>query len=284
MEIKLLYDLPEGIIPEDGFVFSPPFFLGVSDGVSGLYMPDKGPVLFGGKSGGRMVSDVISKTFLTAASKEDSLEEFIIRANEEVRGIQESLGFYEESHTDLLAGATFAIAKLGNENGIEIIQCGDAFAVVETHEGKVLATRNQTFQHDTEARKIIAELMRKHGENRREMWRQFGPILSQMRLRNVNRKTEAGYGLLNGQSSFKDFCQRIVVPQDQVHLVLLFTDGLIYYPDSKNETLLAQKVLSLYWQGGLGAILEETRKKEAAEKEVSHVDHAEATAIAIEFD
>lgn len=281
MEIKLLYDLPKGINPEDGFVFSPPFFLGVTDGVSGLYMPDQGPILFNGKSGGRMVSDVIAKTFLNAR-KGDSLGRVLFKATKEVCEIQEVLGFYRKSHTDLLAGATFAIARL-DEKEIDIIQCGDAFAVVETREGEVMAIRNQVFQHDTEAREIIAELMKKHGEDRTKMWHEFGPILSQMRLQNVNKKTETGFGLLNGQSASKELWQRIVIPREEAKLLLLFTDGLIYYPDSGDEQFLAKKVLSLYRQGDLRSILEETRKKESTEKEMSHIDHAEATAIAIEF-
>ena len=280
MEIKLLYDLPKGINPEDGFVFSPPFFLGVTDGVSGLYMPDEGPILFNGKSGGRMVSDVVTETFLSVTGG-SSIEEILIRANEKVYKTQSSLGFYGEPRTDLLASTTFAIAKLDDE--IEIIQCGDAFAVLELRGGKVLSTRNQVLQHDTEARKIIAELMKKHGEDRTKMWHEFSPILSQMRLRNVNKKTGSGFGLLNGQSVFKEFWQRIVIPREEAKLLLLFTDGLIYYPDSGDEQFLAKKVLSLYRQGGLRSILEETRKKESTEKEMGHIDHAEATAIAIEF-
>ena len=145
------------------------------------------------------------------------------------------------------------------------------------------ATRNQVFQHDMEARRIIGELMEKHGRDRTKIWREFGPILSRMRLQSVNKKIKTGFGLLNGQPTLRDFWQCITISRNQANLLLIFTDGLIYYPDSENEQCLVQKVLNLYRQGGLQSVLEETRKKESAEKEISHIDHAEATAIAVEF-
>ena len=113
------------------------------------------------------------------------------------------------------------------------------------------------------------------------MWQEFGPILSAMRRRDVNK--QHGYGLLNGQAELKDVWQKVILPIKEISLLFIFTDGFIYYPESKNEKFLAEKTYKLYQKGGLEAILNETRIAETMEKKTSHIDYGEATAIAIEF-
>ncbi|MDP2966814.1 MAG: protein phosphatase 2C domain-containing protein [bacterium] len=277
MRIETIYD--QGTIrnPEDQIIIRPPFF-GVADGVSGLYLPSEGPILFEGQSGGQMTAETLLQT-VAATSPSDPLEEVIIRANTTIWQKQKHLGFYETGQIELLAGTTFAIAKIEMEK-IEIIQCGDCFALWVTN-NEVGITKNQSFHHVTEALKTIATLMEKHKGSREKMWQEFGPILTIMRRRDVNK--ECGYGLLNGQPESKDLWQRFILRREEISLLLLFTDGLVYYPGSGNEQALAEKVLKLFRKGRLRAILENTRQREERKKQKSHIDHAEASSMAIEF-
>ena len=282
MRVEALYDQGTVRISEDRFYVPPsPFsvgLVGVADGVSGLYVPSEGPILFEGQSGGQMAAEILVQTLANAGS-DVPLEEILLRANSKIYTAQTHLGFYHRNEVEYLGGSTFSVAQIGTEE-IEIIQCGDCFALWVTNK-EIGITKNQVFHHDTEATRIIATLMEKHGGDREKMWQEFRPILAKMRQRNVNK--EGGYSLLNGQPEVQKFWQRFFLFRSEIKLLLLFTDGLIYYPDSGDEHALAQKVIRLYNESGLRTILAETRRKEAKEKQKSHIDHAEASAVAIKF-
>ena len=273
MKIEMIYDQGTAKIREDQVIWSPPFS-GVADGVSELYLPSKGPILFKGKTGGQMASETLLRV-IAAAKEDDELEVLLKAANLKIQEAQDN------TKVEYLAGAVFALAKVG-EDEIKISQCGDC-SILWVVNQEIGITENRVFLHDTEARRIIAELMEKHQGNREKMWREFSPVLAEMRRQHINRKTKGGYGLLNGQPKSQGFWKRITLPRAKTELLLLFTDGLIHYPESGNGQALAQKTLELFRKGGLRAILEETRKAEEKEKETSHLDHAEASAVAIEF-
>ncbi len=292
MKIETIYDPGTTKILEDQIIFRLPF-VGVVDGVSGVYHPSTGPTLFEGRSGGRMVADSILETF-ASVSLNLSLTKTLVKANLKIQEKQKPLNLYESSYgfygthkdtsrTDLLAGASFACAKIG-EKTVEIIQGGDSFAVWKTYLGKVSATKNQVFAHDMELLNIVAKLMLKYGSDRNKMWQEYIPILAEAKRKHTNKPIEkCGYAELNGQSSVYDYWKRIVITRSRLSLLLLFTDGLVHYPDTGDEQALAKMVLEYYYQGGLDLILKQTRQLEEKEKEKTHIDHAEATGLAIEF-
>jgi len=286
-KVQALFEPGSVTFPEDRLFlrpFSPEMaFVGVADGVSGLYIPSEGPRLFseGTLTGGQMVTDTICHAF-TEASRNDSLEEIILRANDAVAAIQIANGKgIPIERSDLLAGAAFAVAKIGEE--VEILQAGDCFAFWKLQDGEIGATRNQVYQHDMVALEIVAQLMEKHGGDRNKMWRELSPILSEMRLQHVNKNVEGGYALCNGQPELENCWQKITIPSDRLSFLILATDGLIHYPESGDEKALARKVLTLFQKESLEAVLAETRRIEEREKGKSYADKGEATAIAIEF-
>lgn len=279
MKIKTIYDSGTAKPKEDQLIFRQPFFFGVADGVSGLYLPDEGPTLYEGRTGGQMVCDILLKTIIEASPTE-SLLGIMIRANNAIAKNQ----IHPLERSEMLGGATFAITKITDEY-ISIVQTGDCFALSASKDEKLGITRNQIFNHDAQLLEHVSRLMKKHNGNRNEMWREFRPIAAKNRREHINNKQHPdGFGELNGQYNASDLWKGSISSREDAKLLLLFTDGLIYYPDSENEQYLAEKIYKLYQKGGLEAILQETRIAEEKVKETSHIDHAEATAIAIEFD
>lgn len=252
---------------------------GVVDGVSELYIPARGPKLFNGKTGGQVICAIIEHSF-SSTQTEDSLETILSRANEEIklRAMKQGIPM---DRSDLLPGAAFALAKI-NHQTIEVLQGADCFAVWLKNNGEIGATRNQIFLHDLDWRQIMADLLKKYQGNRNKAWREIIPALSRARLEHVN-KRENGYALLNGQLTLSECWQKITLPHNDIKLLLLFTDGLIPFQESKDEQVLGTKIINLFQLGGLKMILEETREIEEAEKETTHIDHAEASGTAIEL-
>lgn len=277
MRIEMLYDAGTAAFSEDRIILSLPF-VGVADGVSGLYLPEESPTLFNGRTGGQMAADYLAKA-ITSAPLGSTTEEIFNLANTFIHQEQAPYGFYGRGEIECLAGTTLALAKIDTEE-IEILQCGDCMALWVTSNGKVEMTPNQVFSHEMEMRTRIVELMRKHGNDRNKMWQEFTPILATMRRQRVNRP--GGYGLLNGQREAQEMWQRLVLRRQDIALLLLFTDGLVY-PEESGDEDLGQRILVLYRGGGLDAILAETRRREERERDTSHIDHAEASGVAIRF-
>jgi|GEM_PF-1666790 len=279
MEAHILFSQGTEEIVEDQTFFRLPF-LGVIDGLSSPFLPSEGPRRFSGQTGGQLVTDAIHLAF-ASAQRGDSLSTIVRRANGQVRLIQASCGISIE-RSDLLSGAAFAVAKI-REKTVEILQAADCLAFWQLCDGTIGATPNQVFSHDMELRSITARLMERHREDREKMRRDLAPVLARMRFEHVNAQVEDGYGVLNGQRELEDCWQRVSLPRHNLSVLLLCTDGLIHYPESGDEKNLAKGILDTFQRDGLEDILTRTRILEAQEKKVSHIDHAEASAIAIEF-
>lgn len=260
---------------EDGLINNQPFF-GVVDGVTAPYSPSRPPTLFEGMSGAEMVRKLILETFY-AAKFSLPLKKVVLEANRKIREFHTTQGI-PLKRSDLLSGATFAFAKIGKT--IEIIQGGDCFAVwVINSEIGITKDQTQLAAHH----RLIPELMKKYEGNREKMWNEFYPHLCALRQRDYNQKIETGFAVLNGQPWVSECWQKIEVPSRDLELLLLFTDGLVPVKERNKEEKLAKKVIALYREKGLVGILERTRRIEEQQKESSHIDHEEATAIAIQF-
>ncbi len=295
VKVYELYDQGTASIPEDtkfnylSSTYGAIGYVGVADGVSGLYIPSEGPMKFGKRSGGQLATAVLQKTFSQAPLPGlESIDQVVMRASVELADILKICipELTKDSYATLVAGlpgATFAVAKL-DARRLEITQCGDCLALWEMRDGTIGATKNQVYLHDTQARQTIAQLMEKHGGDRGKMWAEFTPILAQWRVDHINtRTTLMSYGLFNGQQELLDLIRPFVLPRREIRTLILATDGLFFYPETGDEKSLAEKAFDLFKQGGLEAILADTRRLEETERASSHIDHAEATAIAIEF-
>jgi len=279
MRIRVLYDQGSARVPEDGIIFQTPYYLGVTDGISGIYLPHEGPKLIEGRTGGQLASHVISKVFGNATPG-TNLEDILREANNKIHTISENNGLSLQE-PEYLPSATFAIASI-NEQKINILQGGDSLAVWEMKDGTTGGTPNQTYFFEEYLHSVIAGLMKKHRADRQKIWEEFKPVLIKKRRENINTSPE-GFALLNGQPAFEQFWQRFEFERKRVRLLILFTDGLIPFEWTKDEKVMAKKLVDLYRKGGLHQILKITR--EIAEQKISssHEDYPEATAIVIEL-
>lgn len=275
MEIETIYSPGTSKRQEDGRIENWPF-LGVVDGVTATHSPKRPPTLFDGMSGAEIVRKIILETFCTA--KLDSpLKKVILQANQRIRKFQTAQGIPLE-RSDLLAGAVFVFVKVAET--IEIIQGGDCFAIWVIN-SKIGITKNQTYLANHH--QLIAELMEKYEGNREEMWDEFYSYLCALRRRDYNQPIKTGFAVLNGQPWVSKCWQEIEIPLQNLELLLLFSDGFVPVEERGNEKELAKKVVALYFKEGLNGILERTRRIEEQRKRSSHIDHEEATAIAINF-
>jgi len=314
MKVSYLYDQGSAQYREDGLFIAGPLF-GVLDGVSAPFSPKHRPKKFlGGLSGGEMIVRVV-ETFVSTvtlshygeilclapmALPEQPLVKEISAANAAVRQAQKSNGV-DVDDVGGLAGATFAITKVGNE--VEIIQGGDCFALWETKKGDVTITKNQVRRHDTEMNDTILRLQREvaselysinleeatveqRNKIRGKMWTRFCPILKAARQEDVNNpKSSRCYALLNGQPEVTRVWFYRTLPRKNLRTLILFTDGMVPWQAIKgmSDEEIAGRVLADYREGGLPHLLRVARGIEKRVEAVNYTDSAEATAISIEF-
>lgn len=277
LRVESIYDAGSASILEDRLVINPPFY-GVLDGVSGLYYPNKGPNLFGGFSGGQKVAQLISDTIILASPK-DTLARVILAANASVRKFIDDEGI-DIKRGDLLPGAEFAFAKI-NEKKIEIIQGGDSFAVWRAKKGRVFSTPNQNYFHEISLIESLSNILKRYEGDRTKAWKEYLPIASSIRIEQLNQKGDMGYVALNGQKGIDKLWNRYVISKSEVNLLLLFTDGLVKLKETKNERKMGKDIIDLYNKGGWSAVLNKIRKLENQQGIIRHIDHAEATGVAI---
>lgn len=260
---------------EDGLLYCFPLFA-VADGVSGVYYPGgkrETPQDFDGLTGGQKAVELLFQAL--NYDLHEPLEGRIRCANHLIGTENLRRGILLKEPENL--ASTVFVAAEEREGMVEIVQMGDCMAVWEDTTGDIGFTENLCFEEDTQRRERIAQLMKKHQSDREEMWREFGPWLVESRRGTTNEV----YGVLNGQSKANNFIRTIQIPTPS--LLILFTDGLVNYDLTGKPKELAYTVLSQYKEKGLNGILESTRGEEEKKKAESHVDHEEASAIAVEF-
>lgn len=282
--IEMIYDQGTAKNQEDGRIDNFPF-LGVVDAFSAPYTTKKGQISFSGLSGGEMIKEKILREFYTAKSN-DSLEELIESVNNKIAKIVHSYKIPIEQ-SDQLPAACFAIIKMKSDhkgNYIDIIQAGDCFAIFVAESGQIFSLKNQARLHEFREQKIIDRLLKTYNGNQEKMWNDFYPLLKKSRLRDINKNTDAGYAVLNGQKDFSKYYKREKVDSSNLDFVIIGTDGLIS-PELfwSEEFDLAEKIVSIYKKEGLEGILEKTRKSES-KGERGYTRHCEATGMAIKFE
>ncbi len=262
--------------PEDGLFAKNPFFA-VLDG-SGAYEP-AGKIRYRNQSSGQAVRDLVRKEFSLLKPKKP-LRDLMLAINRKVGLFQKNKMNVRLERSDLLAGVCLAAIKVG-PNSIECAQAGDCYILWVSKKDQPAITPNQSFLCEKAELKIIRKLMIKHSGDRKKMWQDFAPELAASRLKRVNKKVRDGYGFLNGQTEFAQCLNSFSLTRNKVRNILLFSDGLAYFPDTKNPKTLTNKVWALYKKGGFRAVLQNTRDKQKKHVGRSYVDYDEATAIAI---
>ena len=277
--VKTLYDSGTAKILEDQLIVQPPFF-GVLDGVSGLYNPTIGPELFDGKSGGQKAVEIVNEVF-TKAKHSDELGWVVKRANAALRKFFKSHGI-SINRADLLPGMTFVTAKIA-EDEVAIIQGGDCYAAWEKTNGKISATPNQNFFDEEERIKILNDIIKKHRGNQGKTWAEYMPISARPRIKRANKNINKRLIILNGQPKGGDNWYRMIFPRKDLKTLLLFTDGMIEFNESRNTEKMGKTIFSAYHRQGLPGLIYRIRKIEDERTQATHIKQAEATALALEF-
>lgn len=278
MNISFLYNSGSEIESEDRGIVAQPF-VGVADGVSETFYPGHPMRRTDGISGGEYIAKIFGERIFQAKHTMNPMD-VIEEVNEKVALFQKKHRSDKNDEADM-PGICFSLAKVKESGNVEIAQAGDCLAVWQLKSGTIGMTPNQVYRHDMEMGSAIAKYMKKYNGDRGKMWADFGPnILSPARRKRVNKKIPDGYGLLNGQENLLGcvFQKKL----KNVSLLLLFTDGALIY-ENTGKKLYARGIVSLYKRGGLERIIQKTRIYEKKKQKTSHIVHAEATAIAIEF-
>jgi hypothetical protein len=278
--VATLYDSGTAQPLEDRFVVAAPFFA-VFDGVSGIYHPDRGWTDYGGKSGGQHVVDIAEEE-IRKASSTDSVRTVMERINGAVRLFVERSGLsYDE--IEHVPGAPFALAKVG-EDSVELIQGGDALAVWRTKIGRIGATANQNYAFETNLLAFLNPLIEREHGDRKAIWEHYIPFLSNERRLHANGPAPDDYVYLNGDPRGPGVWQEFEFEAGELDRLILFTDGIVDFPETPDTDALAHLILSTYDAGGVDALLARIRAIESKEVGKRHINHAEATIIALEFD
>jgi hypothetical protein len=279
VKVRVLYDQGSAKIPEDGIIFNPPLYLGVTDGYSGLHTPRAGPRLFNGITGGQLISNVISRVFSAAIDDKEQVENVLSKANVIIGQTieKQGLSIYEP---ELLPSACFVIARIYDDD-IAIIQGGDSLAVWQFKNGTFGGISNQAYDFERELTHVFRKLMKKNKRDRQKTWEDIYPFEVEKRRACTN--TERGFAVLNGQPWSRNFWQKVALKKSEIALLVFFSDGFIPFEWTKNSITMARKIICYYKEDGLQEVLKVTRKIADKERFLTHEDFPEATAIAIEF-
>src|SRR3989338_627253 len=277
--VKTIYDSGTAKFLEDRIVLQPPFF-GVLDGVSGLYNPTIGPRLFEGKSGGQMAVEIVQEVFAHAAVS-DELITVVKKANAMLRKFSESQEIGMD-RADLLPGMMFIFAKIA-ENEVEIIQGGDCYAVWEKINGEIGATPNQNFLDEEEKIRKFNNIIKKFRGNLEKSWAEYMPLSAKLRIERVNKNSQKRLVILNGQPEAENSWYKIILSQRELRTLLLFTDGMIEFDESRNIGEMSKTVIGAYHRQCLAGMLSRIREIESQRTSATYIKYAEATALSIEL-
>lgn len=284
MRVQCLYDQGTATIIEDGLVLCPPRFFGVTDGTSGVYLPQDGPQMFGRMSGGQLASasivNAVSAVTSSGTAHESGIRNMLLSANNVLNKRLSDSGV-DCSRSDICPAASFILAEL-KEDVVHLIQGGDSQAIWQMQDGSVGATPNPLYEYEKFLLGKIRELIQECEGDRNKMWEKFRPILMEVRQANIN-TDEGGFGLLNGQSAFPRFWNEFQIELGQIARLILFSDGLVQSSRTNNMQELAVEMFATYDENELRGILAETRRIMLEESETSHETLPEVTAIVIEF-
>ncbi len=278
-EFKTLYDPGTAKVREDKFVAAPPFFA-VFDGASGLYHPDTGPQKFDGVAGGQKAVELAVEAVKNAPSS-DSIEDVALRINEALRKFIKANAL-DPAHPENLPGMEFAAAKV-SDAGIDIIQGGDTFAVWVKKDGRSGATPNQNYSYEKALIELLQPLIEKHKGDGKAYWQEYLPLIAKARRERANKGGAKDYVVLNGDPAVEKVWNKIAFAPGDLQKLFLFTDGFVDFPETRDEKTMAALIAETYAQGGFSKLLSRIREIETHELKKRHIDHAEATAIAIEF-
>lgn len=275
MEVKAatIFDPGTASPLEDKTTVAAPFYA-VFDGVSGAYHPSHGWRDFDGRSGGQVVVDIADEV-IRAASAAASAQDVLKEINVRVHAFVESQALTEPKD---IPGTAFAMAKV-TDSGVEVVQCGDAFAVWELQDGSVGATPNQNYANEERLLGMVRTIAAKYQGDKQALWHEYLPVLAEAK-KNTNRP--GGHVVLNGDKACEALWFKKTFAAGTIKTLLLITDGATTFEETQDGAALARLIVDTYKQGGVDGLLARVRQVSEAQT-AQHIKHAEVTALAIEF-
>lgn len=282
--------------PEDSLAVAPGRMGGalrfaVADGVSGAYTTPPGPSKIRGVSGGRGVSEAF-----TARVRHDggrsSLPQLLAAANADAYQVNASVNPpYTYGDISTWAGTTGAILEIRGDVFSWAVW-GDSRLLLEDKRGRVYITPDGLEKHEHDVEPVLQGMIKarmdsgmSQADARRDAWGEYMPIFRQTRRERINSNDTCSFALLNGMPGFLG-SQDLIRGNGLVNglrRAVLFTDGCILRSEC-NLPETGPRVLELVKRGGLRALIADTRNKECSGATLhSHVTHAEAVGISLEF-
>jgi hypothetical protein len=282
--------------PEDSLAVAPGRMGGalrfaVADGVSGAYTTPPGPSKIRGVSGGRGVSEAFAARVRYDGGR-SNLQELLALAYDDAAIVNRSVNPpYTYGDLSTWAGTTGAILEVRGEV-FNWVVWGDSRLLIEDKRGNTYITPDGLEKHEHDVEPVLQGMIQRRMEAglpqaqaRGEAWKEYMPIFRQTRRERINSTHPCSFALLNGTPEF--LSSRDILRGNglvsALRRAVLFTDGCILRSEC-NLPETAPRVLGLVKSGGLRALIEDTRAKERAGATLhSHVTHAEAVGISLEF-
>jgi hypothetical protein len=263
----------------------------VADGVSGAYLTPPGPSKIRGLSGGRGVSEALTSRVIYDGGR-SSLADLLAQANHDAAVVNTLVSPpYTQNDISTWAGTTGAILEIQSEVFSWAVW-GDSRLVIENRHGEIFITPDGLEAHEHDVEPVLKGMIKKRMDTgmaqaaaRGDAWGEYMPIFRQTRRERINSNDPKGFALLNGKPEFisSPYLLMGFGLASSLKRAVVFTDGCILRSEC-NAPYTASRVLGLIKSGGLGALINDTREKERrGETQYSHVTHAEAVAISVEF-
>jgi hypothetical protein len=224
------------------------------DGVSETHSADKPARLYNHYgadfTGAQRVGHIIKHTFIDSSGTV-ALNDILKRANHRVGQFAEDAGIPLD-RPDMLPAADIAAVRVTPQI-VEIIQMGgDCLAVWQMRDGTIGYTENQCLAFERYLRP-----WRDKYPGLRDFFIQAEQPFRDARMLFTNKpRSQGGYATLNGQPEACDHWERMILPRDEVALLLLFTDGLVMPEHLYHVDQSAKHMIESYREGGWPTILE----------------------------
>ena len=254
---------------EDASVFVPPWLVGVLDGAKAPFGDNTWP---GPQSPTqRLVSVAVAACHLAGPGTDlPSL------AREINRRIRETLGVGGAEDPAAFPSATFALGRVTDSGGLEILQGADSLIAIEFSDGSHWATPNTVFRHTSEFLEAMKGI-----EPKSERWHEVrAEVLPAIQGR-INKP--GGWPMLNGDDAVEQYWLHRAFEPGKVGRVLFFTDGLISLSHSKamEDASVVRELFRTYDDRGFEGIYESTRQEAMRSSDGRKPYVGEATAVAL---
>lgn len=275
-KIETFYSAGSARFAEDLIIADYPHFI-VADGTSDPYLPENGPKLRKGLSGGQIVCQAIKHGVQTVQDRDMcSFRSVIEHVNWKVS--EQKGGIFP------LSGACVAGAKINDNGSLELFQCGDCMIFWKTEDGTFCSTNNQVRELNKMASDRWTMLMNSFG-NTDLAWEKFVPYITDLRKQHAN----MNFGFLNGYLNM-DLCQHLLLcpwlsqaqEEGLPETVIICSDGFFRFKESNPS--LAELVVGCYQINGLREMARLVEIEEERRKGTRHTDFAEKSAIALELE